>query len=289
MSSLSGMTGFARVSGEAVGATWTWEARSVNGKTLDVRMRFPPEFSRLDAPVRKIFAGTFKRGNIQLSLTLQSSAGEASHTINEVLLTQLADMADARGEAIRFDQLLLVPGVVTPQTQGRSEGDQKQLEAKVLASAETLAKRLKSARDAEGTALAPLLSGDVDKIEALTAEAKAAAAVQTNALKEALAAKFSELLSQDLGEERLAQEAAVLAVKADVREELDRLEAHCEQARTHLAAGSPIGRKLDFLCQEFNRETNTLCSKSADIDLTRTGLELKSVIEQFREQVANVE
>lgn len=289
MSSLSGMTGFARVSGEAAGTSWTWEARSVNGKTLDVRMRIPPEFTGLDSPIRKVFARSFKRGNIQLSLTLQSSAGEVSHAINKTLLEQLSNMAEAHGEAIRFDQLLLVPGVVTPQTQGRSESDQTELEGELLATVNLLADRLKTARDAEGQALAPLLAGDVEKIVRLTAQAKGIASAHVGALKENLATKFRDLLDQGLSEERLEQEAAILAVKADVREELDRLEAHCEQAKLHLVAGSPIGRKLDFLCQEFNRETNTLCSKSSDIDLTRVGLELKSVIEQFREQVANVE
>lgn len=289
MSALSGMTGFARENGESGGTTWTWEVRSVNGKSLDVRLRMPSEFSALDAPIRKVFASTFTRGNIQISLALQSGAGSESYLINDALLDDLMAAADKRREPVRLDQMLLVPGVVMPSIETRNEEAKAELETALSASARALASRLKSARDAEGAALAPLLSGAIDRIIELVDDAETIAATQVPNLRSALKSKLSDLLGQDLPEDRVAQEAALLALKADVREELDRLKAHCDQARAHLSKGSPIGRKLDFLCQEFNRETNTLCSKSADIDLTRIGLELKSVVEQFREQAANVE
>ncbi len=289
MSALSGMTGFSRVSDEVLDVFWTWEARSVNGKSLDVRLRLPPEFTGLDAPIRKVFSALFKRGNIQLSLMLQSAKAGSDYQINSTLLDELMALADTRREPVRLDQMLLVPGVVMPQSRARAKDDQAVVEEAVLASAQALADKLQMARRSEGTALEPLLSKALDRIESLVINAEGLAATQTKVLQESLSAKFTELLGQNLPQERLAQEAALWALKADVREELDRLKAHCEQGREHLSKGSPIGRKLDFLCQEFNRETNTLCAKSPDIGLTRIGLELKSTVEQFREQAANVE
>lgn len=284
MGPLSGMTGFARVSGTHEEISWSWEVRSVNGKSLDVRLRLPSDLSDLDGPVRKRIGQDFSRGNMQLSLTLQRGDGGKAYRINEALLDKL----EKKG-AKDLSVLLTVPGVVEEVPNNLSDEDKKTLHISLLSSFDNLCEKLKSARDDEGKALAPILLDNVAEIESHVATASKLAAVLPETLKQNLQDKFQALLDENLPEERMAQEAAVLAMKADVREELDRLRAHCVQARELIAQGSPIGRKLDFLSQEFNRETNTLCSKSADIELTQTGLALKSVIEQFREQAANVE
>ena len=284
MSTLSGMTGFARTSGEHGGVSWSWEVRSVNGKSLDVRLRLPHGFSALDGPVRKQLARNFSRGNMQVSLTLQSGAGGKIYRINDALLDKL----EKKG-AKDISVLMTIPGVVEEVGDNLTEENQAALESVLLKSFGELAAQLKAARDDEGKALMPILLGNVSDIETHVKTASALAAVHPGAIKSRLQGKLTELLGDSLPEDRLIQEAAILALKADVREELDRLRAHCVQARKLTAQGSPIGRKLDFLAQEFNRETNTLCSKSSNIDLTQTGLALKSVIEQFREQAANVE
>ena len=282
--SLSGMTGFARVSGSHEAISWSWEVRSVNGKSLDVRLRLPSDLSALDGPIRKRVSHDFSRGNMQISLNLQRGDGGKAYRINEALLDQLE-----RKGANDLSVLMTVPGVVEEVPNNFSEDDQKSLHINLLSSFDDLCDKLKSARDDEGKALTPILLDNVTEIETHVETASHLAALLPETLKQNLQDKFEALLGDNLPEERLAQEAAVLAMKADIREELDRLRAHCVQARELIAQGSPIGRKLDFLSQEFNRETNTLCSKSADIELTQTGLALKSVIEQFREQAANVE
>lgn len=282
--SLSGMTGFARVSGTHEEMSWSWEVRSVNGKSLDVRLRLPSDLSELDGPIRKRAAQGFSRGNMQFSLNLQRGDGGKAYRINEALLDKL----EKKG-AKDLSVLMTVPGIVEEVPNNLSDEDKKALHISLLSSFDELCVKLKSARDDEGKALTPILFDNVAEIETHVATASKLAAILPATLKQNLKDKFDALLGDKLPEERLAQEAAVLAMKADVREELDRLRAHCVQARELIAQGSPIGRKLDFLSQEFNRETNTLCSKSADIELTQTGLALKSVIEQFREQAANVE
>ena len=284
MTSLSGMTGFARVSGTHEEISWSWEVRSVNGKSLDVRLRLPSDLSALDGPIRKRISQDFSRGNLQVSLNLQNGDGGKAYRINEALLDKL----EKKG-AKDLSVLMTVPGIVEEVPNNLSDEDKKSLHISLLSSFDKLCVELKSARDDEGKALAPILLDNVTEIESHVATASKLAAVLPETLERNLQDKFQALLGENLPEDRLAQEAAVLAMKADVREELDRLRAHCVQARELMAQGSPIGRKLDFLSQEFNRETNTLCSKSADIELTQTGLALKSVIEQFREQAANVE
>lgn len=289
MSTLSGMTGFARVSGTHGATQWTWEARSVNGKGLDVRLRIPSDMSAIDGPVRKLFGARFKRGNIQISLNIQQGGSETKYSINEAWFEELAAFAKTRRRYPKTGHLFQVPGVVSETTASLSDEERAALETALVESAAELVAKLKTHRDEEGRALAPILSEALEHIESLTAKAGKLAALQPASIKDRLQSKLIELLPDNVPEERLAQEAAMLALKADVREEFDRLKAHCEQARTLLTGGSPVGRKLDFLCQEFNRETNTLCSKSSDIDLTQIGLDLKSVVEQFREQAANVE
>ena len=282
--SLSGMTGFARVSGSHEEISWSWEVRSVNGKSLDVRLRLPSDLSALDGPIRKRISQEFSRGNMQVSLTLQRGDGGKAYRINEALLDKL----EKKG-AKDLSVLMTVPGIVEEVPNNLSDEVKKSLHISLLSSFDKLCVALKATRDDEGKALTPILLGNVAEIESHVATASGLAAVLPETIKRNLQDKFQALLGENLPEDRLAQEAAVLAMKADVREELDRLRAHCVQARELMAQGSPIGRKLDFLSQEFNRETNTLCSKSADIELTQTGLALKSVIEQFREQAANVE
>ena len=289
MKQLSGMTGFARTTGHFKDLHWVWEARSVNGKGLDMRLRVPSDFSGVEVPVRKAFSDTFKRGNLQISLTFQAAGSDMSFQINECLLTELNALANRQQQAVSLDQLLQVPGVVTETGKLVPDADRSELKATLVESGKVLAARLKAARDTEGAALAPLLSNAVEKSEELIKKAEGLAATHPKAIRDKLKAKLAELIGDNISGERLAQEASLLAIKADVREELDRLAAHCKQARKLLSQGSPIGRKLGFLVQEFNRETNTLCSKSSDINLTQVGLSLKSVIEQFREQAANVE
>jgi len=281
---LSGMTGFARASGSHEAISWSWEVRSVNGKSLDIRLRLPSDLSDLDGPIRKRAAKDFSRGNMQISLTLQRGYGGKAYRINEALLDKL-EKKGAKDIAV----LMTVPGVVEEVPNNLSEDNQKALNIKLLESFDNLCTKLKSARGDEGEALEPILLDNVSEIERHVETASHLAAVLPAALKENLTDRLTALLGENLPEERLVQEASLLAMKADVREELDRLRAHCVQARKLIDQGSPVGRKLEFLAQEFNRETNTICSKSADIELTQTGLALKSVIEQFREQAANVE
>ena len=284
---LSSMTGFARVTGSHDMMNWAWEARSVNGKTLDMRVRLPSELSMLDGPVRKKTSAVFTRGNIQISLNHQHGETDKSYRINTTLLAQLQ-----KSGADNLSALMSVPGVVEEieildilSEPSALENYEKAL----LESFDQIIEKLDMARRSEGEALVPLLSGAVDQIERFLTQARKTAKDLPQILHGRVVEKLSILKGEGFSPDRLGQEAAVFVMKADVREELDRLDAHCDQARTLLAKGSPVGRKLDFLSQEFNREVNTLCAKSADIELTRIGLELKSVIEQFREQAANVE
>ena len=281
---LSGMTGFARVGGSYEEISWSWEVRSVNGKSLDVRLRIPSDLSDLDGPIRKRAAQNFSRGNMQISLVMQRGDGGKVFRINEPLLEKL-EKKGAKDLSI----LMTVPGVVEEVPNILTDEHKKVLQVSLLSSFDDLVRMLKSARHEEGKALSPILLDNVSEIEKHVRTASKVAALLPENIKKSFEEKMTLLLSENLPEERLAQEAALLAMKADVREELDRLRAHCVQARALIAQGSPIGRKLEFLSQEFNRETNTLCAKSADIELTQTGLALKSVIEQFREQAANVE
>lgn len=288
-SPLSGMTGFARVSGALDGFVWQWEVRSVNGRNLDMRVKLPAELTVLDAAVRNIFSGIFARGNLQISLSLTRTDSAASAQINEALFDKLASFIWAKGGNSDIASLMLVEGVVTSGESTLDAAAEAALHAALTASARELAEGLKSARDTEGAALAPLFEAAISQIQTLTVAAQTAADGQSKDQAARLQAQISALDIGEIGADRMAQEIAMLATKSDVTEELDRLRAHAEQAQSLVAQGSPIGRKLDFLSQEFNREINTLCAKSADITLTRIGIEMKSVVEQFREQAANVE
>jgi uncharacterized protein (TIGR00255 family) len=290
------MTGFADAAGSHAGLRWRWEAKSVNGRSLDLRLRTPPGFDGLEPPARKLAAERFARGAFQISLTVEQDAAARGLTVDAAALASAVriarEVAEQTGLApARVDGLLALKGViVADEGETISEVARAARDAAVLEGLGQALDKLVKARATEGGKLAQLMTGQVDEIEALTAEAGALAAAQPEALKARLESQLAELLGgASVAPERLAQEVALLATRADVREELDRLTAHVQDARALIAEGKGVGRKLDFLAQEFNREANTLCSKSSDIALTRVGLKLKAVIDQFREQSQNVE
>jgi uncharacterized protein (TIGR00255 family) len=272
------------------------EARSVNGRNLEARYKGPPGFDTLERVVRDGAQKRFQRGQISVGLQAKRGEGQQTVQVNVEALDQLIALSRdyvARGDvaAPRFDGLLLVRGVMDASEEAEDEAARKALEAAMAACVEQALDGLKTARDEEGAALLSVLTGLVDRLETLRALAETQATAQGPALKERYARRIADLVGEAGGglEERIVQEAALLAVKADVREELDRLSAHIDGARTLLTDGGPVGRRLDFLAQEFMREANTLCSKSASSALTATGLDLKAAIEQFREQIQNVE
>lgn len=288
---LASMTGFARTDGADERVRWAWEARSVNGKSLDLRLRIPSGWERLDPIVRKEVGKALGRGNVTLSLEVRALKGRLPVRVNEDLLADLADRCRAAGEEPRLDRLMTVRGVVET---AEDEEDLTQDATRIGAITDSLAAvldALAAARAEEGSRIEAVLRQHLAEIEHLVVQAKDSAECQPAAIRDRLTAQIGELLADDraLPEERLAQEAAALAAKADVREELDRLIAHVEQARGLLDAGGPCGRRLDFLCQEFNREANTLCSKASALAMTRIGLDLKSAVDQLREQVQNLE
>jgi uncharacterized protein (TIGR00255 family) len=291
------MTGFAESAGSHEGLRWRWEAKSVNSRSLDMRLRTPPGYDGLEAPARRLAGERFQRGAFQISLTIEPQESTRGLVVDAVALASAVkiarEVAAETGLApARVDGLLALKGVIVadeasavadPMARGLRD-------AAILESLAMVFDRLVKERRGEGAKLAALLNAQIGEVERLVAEAGRLAAAQPQALKTRLSAQIKELLDgSSVSEERLAQEVALLAVKADVREELDRLAAHVQDARALIASGKGVGRKLDFLAQEFNREANTLCSKSTDIALTRTGLALKAVIDQFREQSQNVE
>lgn len=291
---ISGMTGFAREDGAHGDWSWTVEARSVNGRGLDVKFRGPPGFDSLERATRDTAQGHFQRGQVNVAVQARRTEAAGVARVNHAALDHYLAAAkayvdDGQASPPALDGLLALPGVLGGDA-AEDAADNEPVEAAILASLRQALHGLKIARDEEGAALAPVLAGLVDRIEALTAQGEAEAAAQAAHVRERFEKRMAELV-EDPGpfEERIVQEAAVLAARADVREELDRLTAHVAAARALLADDGAVGRRLDFLTQEFMREANTLCSKSATIPLTAVGLELKAAIEQFREQVQNVE
>ena len=295
MSVLSGMTGFARVAGEAEWGAWAWEAKSVNGRGLDVRVNTPPGFDGLDRAVKALASKAFNRGSLQVSLRVELSDQSGGAVIDEALLASLKVAAErAHGGALSSEAiatLMTMKGVVeTGSTSLRDVAADEGAVSLLLKAAEQAIKELESARHAEGVSLESMLSELVEEMTAVTGAAISLAADQPALLKARLSKQLDELgAEQKVDPDRLAAELALTAAKADVREELDRLQAHFQSARELMSSGSPVGRKLDFLAQELNRETNTLCSKSISLDLTNAGLSLKGTIDQFKEQAANVE
>ena len=287
------MTGFARVDGSADGVTWAWELRSVNGRGLDVRLRLPPGFEALEPVIREAAGAVLKRGNVTANLTAKSEE-RPRLILDTAMLDEWLRLALEIAGRIpgapppRPEALLALPGVL--RTNGAEDGvSPAQTEAVRAGFTAALAELARSRQD-EGGRLRTLLATQLDEITALHALATVEAADQP-ALQRARMMESVAALLQDsaLPEERVAQEVAILASRSDVREELDRLASHIEAGRALLAEGVAVGRRFDFLVQEFGREVNTLCSKSASVALTRTGLQLKAVMEQVREQVQNVE
>ncbi|WP_417796479.1 YicC/YloC family endoribonuclease [Terasakiella pusilla] len=295
--SIHSMTGFARTSGQYGNYSWTWEVRSVNGKGLDIRMRLPSGFDALDLPVRNAFGKLFTRGNMSVSLNVSHNQEQAGYRVNHELLKQLVGvMQDIQKDiptvsAPSVDGLMGLRGVIEPIEESESEEERADVLKVILSSLENALQSLLEHRGSEGARMQEVLDTHLSEIADLCTKVEACAAAQPAAIKARLVRQLKDVMADlpELDEERIAQEAAVLMTKADVREELDRLRAHIDGARDWLSKGSPCGRKLDFLCQEFNREANTLCSKAQDVDLTRIGLDLKAVIEQFREQIQNIE
>jgi len=292
------MTGFARAEGEADGVGWVWELRSVNGRALEVRLRLPPGCEALEAPARAALAGSCRRGNISATLTLSRVAPPAIR-INRAMLAQIVGLlGDLSGELAgrietappRLDGLVGLRGIIET-VEDEPDAVVLRRHAALLDGWSIALDRLVAARREEGARLHALLAAQRAELAALVRAAAGSAAAQPAALRARLQAQLAELadLAPGMQEERVAQELALLVTRADVREELDRLGAHIAQAGEILERDDAIGRQLDFLCQELNREANTLCSKSADIELTRIGLALKAAIEQFREQVQNLE
>lgn len=300
---IASMTGFARASGPACPPAmgWTWEVRSVNGKGLDVRLRLPPGYEALDVACRELIAKTLTRGNVSASLTLHAleSRGGESVMVNQALLGQLMDLArnlPAHIAPPTFDGLLTVRGVlVSGDEQGMDEAQTASHHQALIAGLQQALCDLSTARQQEGQRLEGVLHGHLATIRTLIDQAEQCAALRPEAIRARFHRQVAEILDCVRGEgvaipeDRLIQELALLATRLDIREELDRLRSHLAQALDLLHASGACGRRLDFLCQEFNREANTLCSKSQDSDLTRLGLDLKAVIDQLREQVQNVE
>jgi uncharacterized protein (TIGR00255 family) len=291
---ISGMTGFGRAEG-ALGA-WSWavEARSVNGRNLEVRFRGPPGFEGLERAAREGAQGRFQRGQLTIGVQAKRSEGAGSVKINLAQLERYLEagavyLATGAVAPPRLDGLLALKGVIEAEDAGVDPEAQSLLEAAMAASIGVALDEMARARAEEGAALLGVLSGQVARIGALAGEAREVAAGQPGAIKARFEARLKELAGEAASEERIVQEAAAMAVKADVAEELDRLAGHVDAARGLLAAEAAVGRRLDFLTQEFMREANTLCSKSQTGALTALGLDLKATIEQFREQVQNVE
>ncbi len=294
MSAISGMTGFGRADGAQDGWSWSVEARSVNGRTLDVRFRGPPGFDGLERLARAAAQARLGRGQVTLGLQARRvETGTPTVRVNQSVLDHYLALANSLTEQgatpPAADGLLALRGVLEIPEEVEDPEARAAVEAAMAVTIEAALDALKVSREREGAQLLPVLTGFVDRIATLVAEATTGAGDQTTAVRERFARRMTDLAPDAPGlADRIVLEAAALATRADVREELDRLTAHVASART-LLHQPPAGRKLDFLTQEFMREANTLCAKSATTALTATGLELKAVIEQLREQVQNVE
>jgi uncharacterized protein (TIGR00255 family) len=298
---IASMTGFARHADQHDDSSFVWEIRSVNGRGLDLRMRLPAGLDRLEPALREAAGKRLKRGNVSATLTLKRETQPAM-TVDEAALEGFLRRALALSERIpgavvpRAEALLALPGVIRPAIADDVANDveivrQDALAARIAAGFEVVLSALDRARRDEGARLAAIVTDLLAAVERHVAAARSHAPEQAVQHRTRLQAALANLLGDagPLPQERLAQEIAILATKSDVREELDRLDAHVGAARALLSEAAPIGRRLDFLMQEFNREANTLCSKSASLELTAIGLDLKATIEQLREQVQNIE
>lgn len=291
---IRGMTGFGRAQGQAPWGVWVWEARSVNGKSVDLRTNFPPGCEAVDFEARRRVKERFQRGSFQLQLKIDWTKEVGGSAIDTRELARLARLSRhwSRGGGVqpaRFDGLIASPSVMKGVSRTSSAVDET-VTKDLLAGLEQALDMLAAARGKEGESLLSLFTAMLAQVEQLVAQSGEFAAKQPELVRERFRARLADLAKDaTIDADRIAQEVIVMATRADVREELDRLSAHIISARQMLAAGEAAGRKLDFLCQELNREANTLCSKSASLELTNAGLALKSLIDQFREQVQNVE
>lgn len=294
--SLNSMTGFARSDGTHRDQRWTWELRSVNGKGLDTRLRLPPGLDRLEVAARKRLGDRLTRGNVQVSLAVTREGAATTLRINEEVLSavlaamnRIADRIDATAPTL--DGVLAIKGVLETTEVEEDEETRAALDAALLAGLDDAIEGLVAARAREGEAVGKVLSAQIDEIERLTIAVEGHPARTPEVIRARLAEQVQALLGAvpALDPQRLAQEAVILATRADVREELDRLTTHVAEARRLLCSGGAVGRRLDFLTQEFNRETNTLCSKANDRELTALGLDMKAVVDQLREQIQNIE
>ena len=289
------MTGFARVDGAAAGYSWVWEVKSVNSKGLDLRFRLPHGFDHVESAARKLGGEKFTRGNLSINLTLQRPDRPPALEVNREVLEQMISLAaEYKGgrDKVDVETLLALRGVVEViENQDDDEADIAVRDAAISAGFTGLLDALAAARGDEGARLAIVVDEHIEEIASLTSQATSLAEMQPARRTERLMTQLDELLTGEtpVSEDRLAQEIALIVARGDIREELDRLVAHVGAARDLMAQGGAVGRRLDFLCQEFNREANTLCSKSSDLELTRVGLALKAAIERLREQIQNIE
>jgi uncharacterized protein (TIGR00255 family) len=293
---LQSMTGFSRLEGSSGRTRWVWELRSVNGKGLDLRTKLPSGFEHAETTFRQLCARHFTRGNLQISLTTTVTETALEAVVNDTALKAILALKQRLGSNIdpaplKLDTLLLMRGVIELKEVGNDLDDADAREKDMMAGFEKAVLALKSMRESEGQALLSILSSQLDAIESLTARVEADPSRSPQDIARKLQIQIATLLdaAPSLQQDRLYAEAAILATKADLREEIDRLKAHVVAGRDLLAKGGPVGRKLDFLAQEFNREANTLCAKSNSTAVTAAGMELKLVIDQFREQVQNLE
>ena len=289
---IASMTGFACTEGEHGGDTWVWELKSVNARGLDVRVRLPSAHDTVEAAVREAIAKRFRRGAFNISLNLTREQGEDSLQVDRTLLEQLIALTGEYSDAKpNIEALLAIRGVLTNSEQSIDEEHEAARQKACLENFGSALDALQSARNEEGARLMALLDTLLAEIEAFVREAEMSSAARPEAVRELMKKKLTELMfeSPPVVEDRLAQEIALIVVKNDVREEIGRLNAHIELARDLFTDEEAVGRRLDFLCQELNREANTLCAKANDVELTRIGMALKALIDQFREQVQNVE
>lgn len=293
---LSSMTGFARSHGTSGPYAFEWELKSVNAKGFDFRMRLPPGWDDVETAARKRATELLSRGTVYANLTVKRTGAASVVRINEDVLASILKVASeisARTDAVApsVDGLLGIKGVIEVVEPESDEAEMQAARAAVSTSFEQALQSLIDMRKREGIALGQILSQRMDEMERLAQRAEASPGRKPEAIRARLAEQIAALLetSDRFDADRLSQEALMIAAKADVREELDRIASHIAQTRELLGKGGAVGRRLDFLAQEFNREVNTTCSKSNDIELTNTGLEMKTVVEQFREQVQNLE
>jgi uncharacterized protein (TIGR00255 family) len=292
---LSSMTGFARGQGQSGPYAWSWELKSVNAKGLDVRLRLPPSWDGVEAPARTKASDVLNRGTVYATLSVERQGMPPTVRVNENVLDAVLGVAKTLAARINagpptVEGLLSLKGVLEVSEQEENQQERSAAEAAIIAGFERALKDLAQSRRDEGKALGGVLNARLEEIGALSKRADQAPGRKPEAIKARLAEQVAALMENSrFDADRLHQEAVLIASKADIREELDRLAAHVAQAKKLIADGGPIGRRLDFLSQELNRESNTLCAKANDVELTNIGLELKTVVEQFREQVQNLE